>query len=269
MSIPESLLLGTSSFSSKDWYGVFYPEDLPEREMLRHYATRYRAVEVDSTFYGCPTEKTVLSWKEKTPPGFQLSPKMPQIITHDKCMVDCADDLKHFLKTMDLLEDRLGPILLQFRYFKMGEMSGEDFTAKLAPFLELLPRDRKFAVEVRNKPFVTKPYLDLLRKHGVAFTLIDHPWFERPGKLLSRFDVLTADFTYVRWLGDRYKIEEVTKSWDKVVVDREREMDEWAKVIAELLAKNVRVYAFANNHYSGHAPAALTLFESAFAKHAP
>ncbi len=39
-------------------------------------------------------------------------------------------------------------------------------------------------------------------------------------------------------------------------------------VIAQLLARNVRVYAFANNHYSGHAPASLALFETAFTKHA-
>lgn len=266
--LPTELLLGTSSFSSKDWYGVFYPEGLPEKEMLRHYATRYRAVEVDATFYGVPTEKTVLNWKERTPPGFQLSVKMPQAITHEKCLVDCQEDLTHFLKVMELLDDRLGPILLQFQYFKKSDLAPAVFLDRLAKFLPLLPRDRRFAVEVRNKPFVTEAYLDLLREHRVAFTLIDHPWFERPGRLMARHDVLTADFTYVRWLGDRYKIEEITKNWDKVVVDREREMEEWAKVIAQLLARNVRVYAFANNHFTGHAPAALALFEDAFRKHA-
>lgn len=265
--LPSQLLLGTSSFSSKDWYGVFYPEDLPEKEMLRHYATRYPAVEVDATFYGIPTEKTVLSWKEKTPAGFQLSVKMPQAITHEKCLVDCDADLEKFLKTMDLLEDRLGPILLQFQYFKKSDISAETFFQRLAAFLPKLPRDRRFAVEVRNKPFVTPRYVDLLREHKVALTLIDHPWFERPGKLMAKHDVLTTDFAYVRWLGDRYKIEEVTKSWDKVVVDRTAEMDEWAKVIAQLLARNVRVYAFANNHYSGHAPAALELFSRALEAH--
>lgn len=263
----EQLLLGTSSFSSKDWYGIFYPEKLPAREMLRHYATRYRTVEVDSTFYGVPTDKTMLGWKDRTPPGFQLALKMPQIITHDKMLVDCDEELATFLHATDLLEDRLGPILLQFPYFKKSDIAPEQFLARLAAFLPKLPREKRFAVEVRNSGLVTPRYLDMLRRHQAAFTLIDHPWFERPSTLMARHDVLTADFSYVRWLGDRYQIEEITKNWDKVVVDRAREMEEWAKVIAQLLARNVRVYAFANNHFSGHAPASLALFSKAFSDH--
>ena len=50
--LPKELLLGTSSFSSKDWYGVFYPPKLPAEDMLKFYATRYRTVEIDATFYG-------------------------------------------------------------------------------------------------------------------------------------------------------------------------------------------------------------------------
>lgn len=262
--LPSGLLLGTSSFSSKDWYGVFYPPKLPAGDMLKFYATRYRTVEIDATFYGVPRPSTLRVWREKTPGGFELALKMPQAITHDRLLVDCDDELTTFLTATDELGDRLGPILLQFQYFKKSDIGPKEFFERLAKFLPKLPRDRRFAVEVRNKGWVTPAYLDLLRRHRVAFTLIDHPWFERPGRLMAQHDVLTADFTYVRWLGDRYKIEEVTKNWDKVVVDREREMDEWARAIAELLAKNVRVYVFANNHYSGHAPAALALFEKAF-----
>ena len=264
--LPKSLLLGTSSFSSKDWYGVFYPDDLPEREMLRHYATRYPTVEVDSTFYGVPSDKTMTAWREKTPPGFELALKMPQAITHEKLLVDCDEELEKFLHATDLLGDRLGPILLQFQYFKKSDIAPKDFLARLAAFLPKLPRDRRFAVEVRNNALVSDRYLDMLRGHKIAFTLIDHPWVERPSRLVAKHDVLTADFAYIRWLGDRYKIEEVTKNWDKVVVDREQEMDEWAKIIAQLLARNVRVYGFANNHFSGHAPASLALFSGALSK---
>jgi uncharacterized protein YecE (DUF72 family) len=267
--LPENLLLGTSSFSSADWYGVFYPRDLAQNDMLAFYARRYPTVEIDSTFYGIPSEKTVQSWREKTPEGFQIAVKMPQVITHEKFLVDCDDELALFLDRMALLGDRLGPILVQFRYFRRAELSAAEFLERLSPFIEKLPAGRRFAVEVRNKPFVTEAYLDLLRRHRVAFTLIDHPWFERPGRLASRLDPVTADFSYVRWLGDRHKIEDVTKTWDHVVVDREHEMDEWAEVIADLLARNVRVYAFANNHFSGHAPAALELFRRAFLARAP
>ncbi|MBI4863802.1 MAG: DUF72 domain-containing protein [Candidatus Riflebacteria bacterium] len=80
---------------------------------------------------------------------------------------------------------------------------------------------------------------------------------------------MTADFAYIRWLGDRYKIEEVTKKWDKVVVDRTKEMEEWVGVIRGLIDRCLTVYAFANNHFSGHAPAALELFKEAFRRQEP
>ena len=46
----------------------------------------------------------------------------------------------------------------------------------------------------------------------------------RPDELMKNNDVVTSDFVYVRLLGDRYAIEEVTKTWDKTVVDRSREI---------------------------------------------
>ncbi|MBI4863801.1 MAG: DUF72 domain-containing protein [Candidatus Riflebacteria bacterium] len=129
--LPGRLLLGTSSFSSKDWKGVFYPPDLPDGEMLRFYASRYPVVEIDSTFYGTPSEKTVLSWKEKTPPGFQIAAKVPQVVTHEKLLVGVEEEMDRFLAVMDLLGDRLGPFLLQFRYFKKGELGVDQFVTRV------------------------------------------------------------------------------------------------------------------------------------------
>ena len=49
-------------------------------------------------------------WYEKTPRGFVFAAKVPQVITHEKVLVDCQDELKQFLKTMDLPSERLGPL---------------------------------------------------------------------------------------------------------------------------------------------------------------
>ncbi len=57
-----------------------------------------------------------------------LSTTFPQVITHEKVLVDCEDDLNHFLKTMDALEDKLGPLLFQFGYFNKTKFkSGKEF----------------------------------------------------------------------------------------------------------------------------------------------
>ena len=88
----------------------------------------------------------------RTPPGFVVAAKFPQAITHEKVLVDCANELSEFLKTMDLLGDKLGPLLLQFPYFnKQAFPQVQDFLARLSKFLDQLPRDRAYSVELRNK----------------------------------------------------------------------------------------------------------------------
>ena len=67
------------------------------------------------------------------------------------------------------------------------------------------------------------------------------------------FDAVTADFAYSRLLGDRYEIENITKTWDRTVVERTKEIDEWAEV-TNVLRKRVPVYTYVNNHFAGHAP---------------
>ena len=67
--MPE-LRIGTSAFTAAGWPGKFYPDGLSQRDYLSYYATKFDTVEVDSTFYGTPTESTVQGWNRKTPPGF-------------------------------------------------------------------------------------------------------------------------------------------------------------------------------------------------------
>jgi uncharacterized protein YecE (DUF72 family) len=231
-------------------------------EYLAHYATRFRSVEVDATFYRIPSHALARKWRRDLPKGFLLAAKIPRVITHEKTLLDCQEELAAFLRAMDLLEDRLGPILFQFPYYrKSSEITEEVFLERLGAFLPSLPRGYRFALEVRNKGWLKAPLLDLLREHGVALALIDHPWMPRAGEYLERLDTVTAEFTYVRWLGDRYRIEKTTKTWDKVIVDRSRETREWVSVVRALLRREITVFGYFNNHYAGHAPGSLELFE--------
>jgi hypothetical protein len=90
-----------------------------------------------------------------------------------------------------------------------------------------LPKDHRFAVEIRNKKWLVLQFIEALRERGVALALIDQSWMPRPGQWFEKFDPITADFTYVCWLGDRKGIEETTKVWDQVIVDRYAELSEW------------------------------------------
>ena len=65
-----------------------------------------------------------------------------------------------------------------------------------------------------------------------------------------------------RWLGNRKGIEEQTTTWDKTVVDRQNDLKSWVVVLRSLVEdKRIRkIFAFANNHYAGHAPATVKQF---------
>ena len=83
-----------------------------------------------------------------------------------------------------------------------------------------------------------------------------------PQKLKDTFDYITAGFTYVRWLGDRKGIEGIMKTWNKVVADGTRNLSGWVDICHEIKKRGVTVYACANNHYAGHAPATIEQFRN-------
>jgi uncharacterized protein YecE (DUF72 family) len=248
------LRIGTSAFTAAGWEGSFYPVGMKPADYLTYYATKFNTVEIDSTFYRTPAPKTVKGWADKVPKGFVIAAKVPQVITHEKCLVDCHDDFAEFVDTMDfLVDDKLGPLLFQFPYFNKDTFkTGDEFLARLKPFLKTLPKDYKFAIEIRNKSWLTEKFADLLREHKVALALQDQSWMPLPSGMA--FNYLTADFTYVRLLGDRKGIEKQTKVWDKVIVDRKKELRGWVDVCQHIVKRGVSTFVYVNNHYSGHAP---------------
>jgi len=264
------LHLGTSSWSSRDWEGVFYPEGAAPGEYLSHYSTRFRTVEVDATFYNTPSAATVAKWRTLLPEGFLMAAKVPRVVTHDKVLVDCGAELSAFVSVMEQLGDRLGPLLLQFPYFnKASGMTAALFLERLAAFLPSLPRGLRFALEIRNKTWLAPPLVDALREYGVALALIDHPWMPRIDRLPEAIDPVTAGFSYVRWLGDRRGIEERTKRWDRLIQDRTAEMRAWVPTVRHLLGRRIEVFGYFNNHYAGHAPGSIELFERVWDETAP
>jgi uncharacterized protein YecE (DUF72 family) len=254
--------IGTSAFTAAGWETAFYPAGMKPADYLTYYATKFGTVEVDSTFYRTPSVATVNGWARKVPEGFLLAAKVPQVITHESVLQDCDDDLEHFLETMDLMGNKLGPLLFQFGYFNRTVFrSSGDFLARLEPFLAKLPNGYKFAVEIRNKNWLSKAFFDLLRAHKVAYALIDQSWMPRPSEIFEKFDPITADFTYIRLLGDRKGIEKQTKIWDRVIVDRSRELMGWVNVCQRVVRRGVTTYVYVNNHYAGFAPATVEQFE--------
>lgn len=255
------ILLGTSSFSASGWDGSFYPKGTRPADYLTFYAQHFNTVEVDSTFYACPTARTVSNWASRTPEGFIFSVKVPQEITHERVLVDCDKPLKEFLDTMGILEKKLGPVVFQFPFFNRSAFRDRhQFLDRLIPFLKKLPGGYKFAIEIRNRPWLDAEFANLLRDHWIALVLQDRSFMPNPSEL--KFDPVTADWTYIRWLGDRKSIESLTQSWDKIVVDKTAELRSWVDYCDQIRRRGVWVYAYANNHFAGHGPATIEQFRN-------
>jgi uncharacterized protein YecE (DUF72 family) len=143
---------------------------------------------------------------------------------------------------MQPLGPKLGPILVQLPpQFHCGPVE----LGALRGFLEILPKEFAFSIEFRHRSWLRPQVYELLRADGVAWCIIDLFYMPRTIEV-------TAPFSYVRWLGERSKIEKV----DHVQIDRRRELIDWAAVLKERVEASVeRIYAYVNNHYSGHSPA--------------
>ncbi len=129
----------------------------------------------------------------------------------------------------------------------------------LIPFLKRLPREHKFALEIRNKQWLDARFAETLREYNVALALQDQSWMPTPTQM--KFDYVTADFTYVRLLGDRKGIEKQTKVWDKVIVERAKEIWHWVDVCATTVRRGAATYVYVNNHFAGHAPTTVREFQ--------
>ncbi|AHY46439.1 hypothetical protein RradSPS_1156 [Rubrobacter radiotolerans] len=243
---PEpGLYLGTSGWSYADWEGSVYPEGLPAASRLSEYVKRYATVEVDSTFYGTPRRRTVERWREVAPAGFRFAAKFPREISHDRTLAGCRDLARDFVDTMSVLGEKLGPLLLQLPpYFDASEHE------TLALFLDALPQGVRYAVEVRHRSWLQTDLRRTLAERGVALTLVDYPG-------MPRLEAATADFLYVRWLGDRREFPEGHTHPRR---DRSEDLAWWSKRIKEAISEGREVYAYANNHYQNHSPSTLAQF---------
>ena len=262
---PSRVRIGTSGWSYPDWVGPFHPPGTASSDFLGYYAGQFDIVEVDSTYYRPPSRAMVVNWAKRTPERFQFAVKAPSTITHEKVLVDCAKDWQDFTAALQPLGPKLHSVLLQFGYFNRKAFAGPaQFFERLGAFLARNDRGIRLAVEIRNKAWLVDDYFELLRTYGAATAVADHVWMPPPERLLTEVDVFTGDFVYLRLIGDRQGIEELTTTWSEVVVDRSERLTALADPIRRL-GRRGEVVLFANNHFAGHAPATCRQLESLIA----
>jgi uncharacterized protein YecE (DUF72 family) len=176
---------GTSGFSYKEWKGSFYPEDLPAEEMLRFYAERLPAVEINNTFYRMPKPALLSGWAEQVPPGFRFVLKASQRITHHKRLKEAASEVAYFFDVAATLGERLGPAL-----FQLPPNLKKDLP-RLEAFLAVLPEGARAAFEFRHASWFEDDVFAALRARGAALCVAEDEELATPL-------VATAAWGYLR-----------------------------------------------------------------------
>ncbi len=162
-----NLYVGTSGYSYKEWKGSFYPEDLPEKQMLKFYGERFGTVEINNTFYRMPKPSVLESWAAEVPPDFKFVLKAPQRITHFQRLKDAGDSVSYLLKVAGTLNERLGPFLFQLPPYLKKDVP------RLRDFLALLPKSRRAAFEFRHQSWFDEEVINLLGEHRAVLCIAE------------------------------------------------------------------------------------------------
>jgi len=158
--------LGAPLWAHANWKGAFFRGDAKPAEFLQQYAQFFNAVEGNTTFYSVPSESMVARWLESTPASFRFSFKFPREITHYQQLRHCDEDVRAFMQRLEPLGER-AEFMVQ-----LPASFSPDVLPTLKRFLQSVPNDFQYAVEVRHSAFFTdkvqrERYNTLLASLGV------------------------------------------------------------------------------------------------------
>jgi uncharacterized protein YecE (DUF72 family) len=248
--------IGCSGWSYTSWKGPFYPPNLENSDWLRFYSQVFDYVEIDSSFYRIPNQFMVKNWVKRTPDNFRFTAKFPKVITHDKILVDVEEEVERFLENIEPLEKKTLALLIQLPP-SLEIMPGLEGLRNLLPLLD----DRfRYAVEVRHQSWFQDLAYNFFADNKLCLVWSQLAKIRTP-------PIVTTDFLYVRFIGDR-SIDE--KDFGKIQKDRVLEMSNWVEQIKNVEEGKERgrrsevrdAMIAANNHYAGFGPGTVNIFRN-------
>ena len=204
--------VGTSGYAYKAWKGKFYPEKIPQGDMLRFYAEHLGVVEINNTFYHMPTAGVLTAWTEQVPVHFLFAFKAPRIITHQKHLKNVGSEVQYLFRTLSILHGKLGPVLFQFpaSFHVTPDVLGE--------FLTLIPRESPCAFEFRSPVPPAAEVLNLLTRNECSLCMTDRD--EHPATNI----ISTAPWGYLRLRRNDYTDADLSSWLHKI------HLQKWKKV---------------------------------------
>jgi uncharacterized protein YecE (DUF72 family) len=178
------LFVGTSGFAYRDWAPRFYPAGIVERDLLRSYALRLPACELNNTFYRSPTEAAIDGWLAATPATFRFAVKAQRGGSLRALTVDPETSVPWLTAPLRRFGERLGTVL-----FRVPEEIERD-DARLAALLAHWPADLPLTLEFQHPSWhVDETFAAMAAVGAVLCTtdlddLAEPPTIRRTGRFL-------------------------------------------------------------------------------------
>ena len=273
-SIPANIRFGTSTWTYDGWSSDVYhrhyrgPEPARRLEEYARYPL-FRTVGIDSAFYDPPSEDELRSYARALPPGFPCVSKVWDRITSKRLNQDSLRN-PDVLNAALFKDNVLGPYSRVFRdhagcfVFEFQAMRGKDlpdplhWADQLDDFLKELPRDFRYAVELRNPELLTGVHGEVLKRHGVAHVF--NSWTDMPpiGEQIDQAWTFSAEFTVARALlkpGRRYSdAVKQFQPYDRVQEPLPSLRKDLVRLVSEAHRRRVEAFILANNRAEGNAP---------------
>jgi len=241
--------VGCSGWSYTSWQGPFYPSNIGNSEWLNYYSHIFDFVEIDSSFYRIPNIHMVKNWCKKTPKDFKFTAKFPSVITHQKRLKYVDDELEQFFKAIGPLSDRMLALLIQLPP-SLHILEGLEGLREL---VRRLDNRFRYAVEVRHSSWFQDLAYSFFANDDICMVWSVLAELQTP-------PIVTTDFLYLRFIGDR-SIQE--KDFGRIQIDRVLEMQKWADSIKTVEDEPIQLaIVAANNHYAGFGPGTANVFRN-------
>ena len=191
--------VGCPVWSNKEWNGKIYPNNAKTPDLLKLYSQQFNTIELNVTHYQIPSDETIERWLEESTDNFTFCTKFPQVISHDKLLLNTESLTDEFCGQILKLGHKLGLPFLQLAPY---------FTPKqvliLEKYLQHLPDKLKIAVEFRHEDWfknetIWQETLAMLHEMGHATVITD---------VAGRRDVvhqsLSVPKAFIRWIGNEH-----------------------------------------------------------------
>ncbi len=288
--LPPKVRFGGSSWTYPGWKGLIYHREYKsDREFraksLEEYAgcPLFRSVGIDSAFYNPPSEELLLRYAAQLPPSFQWVEKVweritiPQYPMHARYGEDRGKVNPDFLSPtlfidavlaphrLEAVRPHVGPSVFQFPTIRRDIMSGDDFITRLRDFLSALPKDFRYATEIRNPEFLGQKYFETLNSFGATHCFnhwhIMPPLVEQMKKAATAGG-LTADFYVARILtplGVSYEgAVKMFEPYDRIKKPNEGMRRDVVRLIKRAIERDVDAFIIVNNRSEGNSPGTIS-----------